>query len=120
MTRKVGRLIDLKQKLGDLQVGHEGEGFLFELLRLLGNGFLQGTYLKQLTRNFCVRQFTLTRDSIDLVQLLLEECKTRLQITVAEKRGKEHEVPVHSKAKEAVDLWLERSHLKDCLIPNVF
>jgi integrase/recombinase XerD len=28
-----------------------------------------------------------------------------------EKRGKEHEVPVHSKAKEAVDLWLGRSHL---------
>jgi integrase/recombinase XerD len=28
-----------------------------------------------------------------------------------EKRGKEHEVPVHSKAKEAVDLWLERTHL---------
>jgi integrase len=28
-----------------------------------------------------------------------------------EKRGKEHEVPVHSKAKEAVDLRLERSHL---------
>ena len=28
-----------------------------------------------------------------------------------EKRGKEHEVPVHSKAKEAVDLWLERSRL---------
>src|SRR5712672_1634362 len=28
-----------------------------------------------------------------------------------EKRGKEHEVPVHSKAKEAVDLWLERSNL---------
>jgi hypothetical protein len=28
-----------------------------------------------------------------------------------EKRGKEHEVPVHSKAKEAVDLWLERSYL---------
>jgi len=28
-----------------------------------------------------------------------------------EKRGKEHEVPVHSKAKEAVDLWLERSDL---------
>ena len=26
-----------------------------------------------------------------------------------EKRGKEHEVPVHSKAKNAVDLWLERS-----------
>jgi integrase len=25
-----------------------------------------------------------------------------------EKRGKEHGVPVHSKAKEAVDLWLER------------
>jgi integrase/recombinase XerD len=28
-----------------------------------------------------------------------------------EKRGKDHEVPVHSKAKEAVDLWLERSYL---------
>ena len=28
-----------------------------------------------------------------------------------EKRGKEHDVPVHSKAKEAVDLWLERSCL---------
>jgi hypothetical protein len=28
-----------------------------------------------------------------------------------EKRGKEHEIPVHSKAKEAVDLWLERSYL---------
>jgi integrase/recombinase XerD len=28
-----------------------------------------------------------------------------------EKGGKEHEVPVHSRAKEAVDLWLERSHL---------
>jgi len=28
-----------------------------------------------------------------------------------EKRGKEHEVPVHSKAKETVDLWLERSRL---------
>ena len=29
-----------------------------------------------------------------------------------EKRGKEHEVPVHSKAKEAIDLWLERSFFK--------
>jgi integrase len=28
-----------------------------------------------------------------------------------EKRGKDHEVPVHSKAKEAVDLWLKRSYL---------
>src|SRR6202007_1374793 len=28
-----------------------------------------------------------------------------------EKQGKEHEVPVHSKAKEALDLWLERSYL---------
>jgi len=28
-----------------------------------------------------------------------------------EKRGKDHEVPVHSRAKEAVDLWLERSYL---------
>ena len=32
-------------------------------------------------------------------------------LRLQEKRGKEHEVPVHSKAKEAVDLWLERSHL---------
>jgi hypothetical protein len=43
-VRKLGPLIDLKQKLGDFQVGHEGEGFLFELLRLLGNRFLQGTF----------------------------------------------------------------------------
>jgi hypothetical protein len=64
-VRKLGPLIDLKQKIGDFQVGHEGEGFLFELLRLLGNRFLQG---------LCVRQFTLTRESIDLVQLLLEKC----------------------------------------------
>ena len=28
-----------------------------------------------------------------------------------EKRGKEHEVPVHSKAKEAVDFWLKQSLL---------
>jgi integrase/recombinase XerD len=28
-----------------------------------------------------------------------------------EKRGKEHEVPVHSKAREAIDLWLESSGL---------
>ena len=28
-----------------------------------------------------------------------------------EKRGKDHEIPVHSKAKEALDLWLERSYL---------
>ena len=46
-------------------MGHEGEGFLFELLRLIGNRFLQGTYFEQLTRNFCVRQFTLTREWID-------------------------------------------------------
>ena len=75
MTRKVGPLIDLKQKLGDLQVRHESEGFLFELLRLLGHRFLQGTYFEQLTRNFCIRQFTLTRESIDLVQLLLESAR---------------------------------------------
>ena len=39
-----------------------------------------------------------------------------------EKRGKEHEVPVHSKAKESVDLWLERSHRRQiqvlpCFLP---
>jgi integrase/recombinase XerD len=28
-----------------------------------------------------------------------------------EKRGKEHEVPVHSKAREAIDIWLEASGL---------
>ena len=37
-----------------------------------------------------------------------------------EKRGKEHEVPVHSKAKEAVDLWLERSHLAANPSPPLF
>jgi integrase len=40
-----------------------------------------------------------------------------------EKRGKEHEVPVHSKAKEAIDLWLERvlpgfkSKCSPCFLP---
>jgi hypothetical protein len=42
VARKIGPLIDLKQELGDLQVRHESEGFLFELLRLLGYRFLQG------------------------------------------------------------------------------
>jgi hypothetical protein len=37
--------MDLKQKLSDLQVGHEGEGFLFELLRLLGNRASSGDLL---------------------------------------------------------------------------
>jgi len=83
VTRKVGPLVDLKQKLGNLQVGHDGEGFVFESFRLLGHRFLKWTYFEELTRNFCIRQFTLTRESIDLVQLLLEKCKTRLQITVA-------------------------------------
>ena len=32
-------------------------------------------------------------------------------VAVARKRGKEHEVPVHSKAREAIDLWLEASGL---------
>jgi integrase/recombinase XerD len=37
-----------------------------------------------------------------------------------EKRGREHEVPVHSKAKEAVDLWLECSHLASNPIAPLF
>jgi integrase/recombinase XerD len=39
------------------------------------------------------------------------ECSDGRWLRFQEKRGKEHEVPVHSKAKETVDLWLERSHL---------
>src|SRR6266446_33558 len=34
-----------------------------------------------------------------------------LWLRFQEKRGKEHEVPVHSEAKEAVDLWLKQSLL---------
>jgi integrase/recombinase XerD len=37
-----------------------------------------------------------------------------------EKRGREHEVPVHSKAKEEVDLWLECSHLASNPIAPLF
>src|SRR6202048_1808461 len=32
-------------------------------------------------------------------------------LRLEEKRGQEHDVPVHTKSKEAVDLWLERSYL---------
>jgi integrase/recombinase XerD len=37
-----------------------------------------------------------------------------------EKRGKEHEVPVHSKAKEVVDLWLEREETRDLSRASAF
>jgi integrase/recombinase XerD len=66
------------------------------------------------------------RDKVIFTVLLYSWCRVSalINLTVAdyyerggtrwlrfqEKRGKEHEVPVHSKAKEAV-LWLERSYL---------
>jgi hypothetical protein len=37
-----------------------------------------------------------------------------------EKRGKEHEVPVHSKAKEAVNLWLECASLASMYPPRSY
>jgi integrase len=37
-----------------------------------------------------------------------------------EKRGKEHEVPLHSKAKEALDLWLKQSLLASIRVLHFF
>jgi hypothetical protein len=80
VTRKLNPLIDFKQKLRDLEVGHEGESFILELLRLLGHRLLKWTYLEQFTCNFSIRQLAIARELIDLVQLLFQECKTRSQV----------------------------------------
>jgi len=62
---------------------------------------------------FCVLLYSWCRVSA-LINLTVADYYERggtRWLRFQEKRGKEHEVPVHSKAKEAVDLWLERSYL---------
>ena len=83
VTRKLDPLIDFKQKLSDFEVGHERESFVLELLCFLGHRLLEWTYLEQFTRNLGIRQFTIARELIDLVQLLFQECKTRSQVAFA-------------------------------------
>jgi len=62
---------------------------------------------------FCVLFYSWCRVSA-LINLTVSDYYERggtRWLRFQEKRGKEHEVPVHSRAKEAVDLWLERSSL---------
>src|SRR6202045_3174452 len=62
---------------------------------------------------FCVLLYSWCRVSA-LVNLSVADYYERggtRWLRFQEKRGKDHEVPVHSKAKEALDLWLERSDL---------
>jgi integrase/recombinase XerD len=62
---------------------------------------------------FCVLLYSWCRVSA-LIKLTVADYYERggaRWLRFEEKRGKEHEVPVHSKAKEAIDLWLERSYL---------
>ena len=59
---------------------------------------------------FCVLLYSWCRVSA-LINLTVADYYERVGtrwLRFEEKRGKEHEVPVHSKDKEAVDLWLER------------
>jgi len=62
---------------------------------------------------FCVLLYSWCRVSA-LIKLTVADYYERAGqrwLRFQEKRGKEHEVPVHSKAKEAIDLWLEVSCL---------
>jgi integrase/recombinase XerD len=62
---------------------------------------------------FCVLLYSWCRVSA-LVNLTVADYYERAGqrwLRFQEKRGKEHEVPVHSKAKEAIDLWLAASCL---------
>src|SRR5258705_772258 len=62
---------------------------------------------------FCVLLYSWCRVSA-LIKLTVADYYERggaRWLRFEEKRGKDHEVPVHSKAKEAVDLWLEHSDL---------
>jgi integrase/recombinase XerD len=49
--------------------------------------------------------------NIDAISLGNNSSVNAGRFTIVSIRGKEHEVPVYSKAKEAIDLWLECSHL---------
>jgi len=51
---------------------------------------------------------------------IITNVAARAWLRFQEKRGKEHEVPVHSKAKEAVDLWPGRSYLASHPSPPLF
>jgi site-specific recombinase XerD len=62
---------------------------------------------------FCVLLYSWCRVSA-LVNLAVADYYERAGqrwLRFQEKRGKEHEVPVHSKAREAIDRWLEASGL---------
>ena len=62
---------------------------------------------------FCVLLYSWCRVSA-LVNLVVGDYYERAGqrwLRFPEKRGKEHEVPVHSKAREAIDCWLEASGL---------
>jgi integrase/recombinase XerD len=62
---------------------------------------------------FCVLLYSWCRVSA-LINLTVADYFERAGqrwLRFQEKRGKEHEVPVHSKAREAIDLWLETSGL---------
>ena len=62
---------------------------------------------------FCVLLYSWCRVSA-LINLTVADYYERAGqrwLRFQEKRGREHEVPVHSKAKEAIDLWLEASGL---------
>ena len=62
---------------------------------------------------FCVLLYSWCRVSalINLTVVDYYERAGQRWLRFQEKRGREHEVPVHSKAKEAIDLWLEASGL---------
>jgi site-specific recombinase XerD len=62
---------------------------------------------------FCVLLYSWCRVSAltNLSVGLLRTWRHALVAVPKRNEGKEHELPVHSKAKEAVDLWLERSYL---------
>jgi integrase/recombinase XerD len=62
---------------------------------------------------FCVLLYSWCRVSA-LIKLTVDDYYERAGqrwLRFQEKRGREHEVPVHSKAKEAIELWLEASGL---------
>ena len=62
---------------------------------------------------FCVLLYSWCRVSA-LINLTVADYYERAGqrwLRFHEKRGKEHEVPAHSKAREAIDLWLEASGL---------
>ena len=89
--------------------------------------FLDSIYLDSLKdirdkAIFCVLLYSWCRVSA-LINLSVADYYERggtRWLRFQEKRGKEHEVPVHSKAKEAVDLWLERSYLASKLSAPLF